>query len=93
ARELGIAIGEPACWGRGYGSEALRLVLDYAFRELEVHRVQLSVFETNTRARAAYLKVGFVEEGRLREAAFVDGRRVDVFLLSILAREWLGAKR
>ncbi|RMG15590.1 MAG: N-acetyltransferase, partial [Planctomycetota bacterium] len=58
-RELGIAIGEPSCWGKGYGTETLRLVLDYAFRELEVHRVQLRVFETNPRARAAYLKVGF----------------------------------
>src|SRR5690242_17816534 len=63
---LGITIGDKAYWGRGYGTDALRLLLDYAFRLRNIRRVYLSVNSTNERAIRAYRRCGFVEEGRLR---------------------------
>ncbi len=69
-----ITIGERDAWGHGYGSEATRLMVDHAFESLGLHRVALSVFAFNERAIRAYLRVGFVIEGRAREAIWRDGR-------------------
>ncbi len=85
---VGIAIGEKDCWGQGYGAEALGLLLEHAFDELNLHRVGLTVYAHNPRALACYEKLGFVREGAWREAHFVDGRYVDEVLMGILAREW-----
>lgn len=89
AAELGIAIGEAECWGRGFGPEAIRVLLDHAFGELGLNRVGLRVFASNERARAAYQKVGFVEEGVQRQGHFTGGRAVDVVWMAVLAQEWL----
>ena len=85
---LTIAIGETAYRGRGYGSEALGLVLDFAFRELNLHRVQLTVFSYNEPAIHVYEKLGFQREGVYREFLERDGQRYDMYLYAILKREW-----
>jgi RimJ/RimL family protein N-acetyltransferase len=82
--ELTIRIGEEADRGRGYGTEALRLAVGFAWRDLNLHRVWARVFATNARAIRAFQKAGFVEEGRLREAAHIGGRYVDMRVFGML---------
>ena len=86
--ELGIVIGDKSFWGQGYGTDALDLLLAYAFDHLGLHRVELQYVAFNRRAREAYDKCGFVEEGRRREAVFIRGEWVDSVMMSILDREW-----
>ena len=83
-----ITIGEHDCWGKGYGGEATALMVDHAFSALNLHRVALSVFAFNERAIRAYLRVGFVDEGRSREAIWRDGRWWDEIHMSVLEPEW-----
>jgi RimJ/RimL family protein N-acetyltransferase len=83
---LGIWIGKPY-WNQGYGTDAVRTLCRFAFREMRLQRMGLHVYETNPRARRAYQKVGFVEEGRLRRAHFVGGRHVDVIVMGLLVEE------
>jgi RimJ/RimL family protein N-acetyltransferase len=83
-----ITIGEKDAWGHGYGSEATALMVDHAFGTLGLHRVALAVFAFNERAIRAYRRVGFVVEGRSREAIWRDGRFWDELHMSILAHEW-----
>jgi RimJ/RimL family protein N-acetyltransferase len=85
---VGIGIGERDSWGKGYGTDAMRLILRYAFDELNLHRVSLGVFEFNPRAMRSYEKAGFTVEGRERAAIHRDGRRWDVILMGILRSEW-----
>ena len=85
---LGVGIGNRAYWGQGYGSAAVRLTLGYAFAELNLHRVSLSVLGTNPRAIRAYEKCGFVPEGRWRELAGYDGQWSDEVVMGILRSEW-----
>lgn len=85
---LGITIGEPDCWGQGLGSEAIELLLEHAFDELNLHRVELCVYATNKRGIACYEKLGFVHEGARREAMVVHGDYVDELQMGLLAREW-----
>jgi len=87
---LGILIGERTLLGKGHGSEALRLLIDHAFRRLNLHRLELGVFHTNARALACYRKLGFVEEGRLRKNRFVEGEYVDEIVMGLLREEWKG---
>ena len=83
-----ITIGEPDMWGLGYGSEATRLMVDHAFETLGLHRVALAVFAFNERAIRAYTRVGFVVEGRAREAIWRDGRWWDELHMSLLETDW-----
>lgn len=83
-----ITIGEHDAWGRGYGSEATRLMLDHAFGTLGLHRIALFVFEFNERAVRAYRKCGFVVEGRARESIWRDGRWWDELAMSVLESDW-----
>lgn len=85
---LGIGIGDPAHWEKGYGTEALQLALAYAFAELNLHRLSLSVIAYNTRAIALYERAGFVREGVFREFGERDGARYDLLLYGLLRREW-----
>jgi RimJ/RimL family protein N-acetyltransferase len=87
--ELGIVIGEKDHWNKGYGTEAVRTLLGFAFREMNLHRVFLRVFDDNTRAIHCYEKCGFQHEGRLREAEFSSGRYRDELLMGILRSEFL----
>ncbi len=85
---VGIAIGEREYWGKGFGTDAMRVMLHYAFTELNLHRVSLEVFEYNTRAQRSYQKAGFVVEGCERQYVQRDGKRYDVVNMGILREEW-----
>jgi RimJ/RimL family protein N-acetyltransferase len=85
-----MGFGDRQNWGKGYGTEAMRLALNFAFNELNLHRVQLSVFDYNERAIALYEKMGFVREGVYREYLQRDGKRYDMYLYGLLRREWPG---
>lgn len=82
--ELQIRIGEGDARGKGYGSEATRLLLRFAFSDLDLRRVWLHVLGTNARAIRMYENCGFVREGVLRQAAHIDGNYVDVVVLGVL---------
>lgn len=88
-----ITIGESDAWGRGYGTEATRLMVDHAFEALGLHRIALFVFEFNERAIRAYRRVGFVVEGRSRESVWRDGRWWDELAMSVLESDWRRARR
>ena len=84
---VGIAIGRDYL-GRGYGTDAMRVIVGYGFRELGLHRIQLSVAPFNPAGIRAYEKAGFTEEGRRRESVWHDGRWYDEVLMSVLDHEW-----
>jgi RimJ/RimL family protein N-acetyltransferase len=84
---LGIALGREHI-GRGYGTDAVRVIVGYGFREMGLHRIQLTVAPFNPAGIRAYEKAGFAEEGRLRESVLHDGRWYDEVLMSILDHEW-----
>jgi RimJ/RimL family protein N-acetyltransferase len=86
--ELGITIGEKAYWNQGYGSDAVRTMLTLAFREMNLHRVQLRVDADNARAIRCYEKAGFQKDGTLRGIVFREGKHVDQFVMSILQSEF-----
>jgi RimJ/RimL family protein N-acetyltransferase len=86
--EVGIVIGEPDARGRGYGTEAMRLLVDYAFTAAGMHSVMLQVYEFNPAARRCYEKVGFREIGRRRESRWFNGRFWDEIFMDILAPEF-----
>ena len=87
---LGIGLGDPDSWGKGYGRDAMKLLLNFAFGEMNMHRVGLTVFAYNERAKALYEKLGFVLEGTQRERLHRDGERYDMLDYGILRREWEG---
>ncbi len=87
--QVGMLIGDPAYRGRGYGTEALRLVCRFAFDEMGLERVFLDTFDFNTRAIRAYEKVGFVQEGRLRRHAYLGGVYYDVIAMGLLRDEFV----
>lgn len=86
--EFGIVIGAKEHWDKGYGTEALGLILQYGFQTLNLNRIALKVYENNPRAIRTYEKAGFVIEGKLRQGHYHDGEYVDVLLMSILRSEW-----
>ena len=90
AREVwvGIGIGDREFQGRGYGTDAMRLALRFAFLELNLNRVSLTVFEYNQRGIRSYEKAGFEAEGREREALERDGKRWDMLFMGILREDW-----
>ena len=83
-----LGIGDPQDRGQGYGSEALRLLLRYAFAELNLHRLTAFIPEYNKGAMRLFEKAGFIEEVRRRQAIHRDGRRWDMVHMGILRREW-----
>ena len=85
---VGIGIGEREFWGKGYGTDAMNIILRYAFTELNLWRVSLNVFEYNPRAIRSYEKAGFTHEGRVRAALNRAGRRWDVVYMGITRQEW-----
>jgi RimJ/RimL family protein N-acetyltransferase len=83
-----IALQGPRFYGRGLGSEATRLIVDYAFTVAGVHRIELEVFDFNPRARHVYARAGFVHEGTKRDALRWDGEWVDCHGMALLDRDW-----
>jgi RimJ/RimL family protein N-acetyltransferase len=86
--ELGVGIGERDYWGKGYGREAVRLLLEYAFKYLNYRKVWLRVHGANERAIRAYRACGFVEEGRQRAHVWSNGAYDDLVLMGVLRDEW-----
>ena len=89
---VGIGIGVRDCWSKGYGTEAMRLLLRFAFNELNLQRVSLGVFAHNLRAVRSYEKAGFRHEGQVRGDCQRDGQRWDTMCMGILREEWLKRK-
>jgi RimJ/RimL family protein N-acetyltransferase len=85
---LGIAIGDPADTGHGYGSDALRTLLAFGFDQLRLERIELEVYDFNDPAQRLYERVGFVHEGTSRHALYSDGTFHDVHRMSVLREDW-----
>ncbi len=85
---LGIVIGDKRYWSKGYGQEAITLLLDHAFTLLNLNSVMLGVFAYNERAIRCYKKVGFKEIGRRRQARIIGSKKYDAVLMDILAEEF-----
>ena len=87
---LGVFIGEAEYRDNGYGTEAIRLLLEYAFHYLNLHSVKLSVLDVNVRAQKCYQKCGFKDAGRLRQCIYVNGKYHDLLMMDILREEFQG---
>ncbi|WP_028540217.1 GNAT family N-acetyltransferase [Paenibacillus sp. J14] len=85
---MGIVIGRKEYLGKGYGSEAIRMLQDFVFQSLNLNRLELEVYEYNERAYRCYLKCGFKEEGRLRKKLYKNGKYWDIICMSILRSEY-----
>ena len=85
---LGIFIGDKAYREKGYGTEAIRLILDYGFNYLNLNNIKLDLMEFNERALACYKKCGFKEYGRRRKASYINGNYYDVIEMDILAEDF-----
>jgi len=90
--EIGIFIGDKSIWNKGYGTEAVSLLLQHGFGTLNLNRVFLSVHETNRRAIRAYEKAGFIQEGAMRQAVYKNGKFQDMLFMSVLRSEWESRK-
>lgn len=88
--EVGIGIGDRAYWGRGYGREALALLVNYGFRLQNLRKLWLEVHGGNERAIRSYRAVGFVEEGRQRLQVWSGGRYEDTVLMGLFREDWAG---
>ncbi len=86
--EIGLFIGEKAYWNKGLGTQDMLLMVRHGFETLNFHRIHLQVFADNQRAIRCYEKVGFVLEGRLRQAAYRHGGYQDILIMSMLRPEW-----
>jgi RimJ/RimL family protein N-acetyltransferase len=89
---LGIMIGDKASWDHGYGTDTVQTMLRYGFEELNLNRIDLTVDEDNARGIACYRKCGFIEEGRLRQHRFAQGRYWDTIVMAVLAEEFFAAR-
>jgi RimJ/RimL family protein N-acetyltransferase len=85
--ELDIYLGEKDYWGKGYASDAMRTMCRYGFEKMRLHKISLDVVTENHAAHHIYRKIGFVEEGRLRQAFRRDGQWYDMFIMGLLEGE------
>jgi len=88
ACSCGITIGEKEYQNKGYGTEAMEMLVEYGFNTLNMNRIELSVYDFNSRAFKTYQKVGFVEEGRKRQARYHNGKYQDEIIMAILRKNW-----
>ncbi len=86
--EFAVIIGDTKRQGKGIGREVTVAMLDWGFKQLNLHKISLSVLENNKRAIQLYERLGFRREGKLRDEQFRDGKYVDAVLMSLLDREW-----
>lgn len=91
--EVGIVIGEKEYQNKGFGTEAIELLLEYGFNTVNLNRIELYTYEFNERALNSYKKVGFIEEGRKRQFIWSKGKYHDAILMGILAEEWNDKKK
>lgn len=85
---IGITIGNQAYWGKGYGTDALNLLVKFLFLHLNLRRIQLDTWSGNERAIRAYKRCGFKIEGSLRQHAYVNGIYYDTVIMGLLRDEW-----
>lgn len=83
-----ISMNEVKYTSKGYGTEAIKLIIDYVFFDLKLNRLQLEVFSHNVRGIRAYEKVGFIKEGVLREALYYEGKYSDEIIMSIVRSDF-----
>jgi len=88
---FGIVIGEKDYWSKAYGTEAARLLIDYGFQQLNLHRISSGALAFNDRSIKLHKKLGFREEGRLRQAMFKNGQYHDHVQFGLLRTEWKGS--
>lgn len=86
--EMGITVGNKLYHGKGYGREAVSLIVEYGFRYQNYHKIWLRVHARNERAIKAYTAVGFVEEGRLRDHVYSNGEYEDLIYMGVLRSDW-----
>jgi RimJ/RimL family protein N-acetyltransferase len=90
---FGLAVGDRSLWGRGYGTDAVNAVVDFAFGQLRLERVWLDTDAANVRAHRVYEKAGFTVEGRFRRAFYQDGEYLDDIRMAMLRSEWTALTR
>lgn len=86
--EFGIFIGDKSYWGKGFGTEATELILDYGFNILNLHNILLKVYNFNNKAIRCYEKAGFHYIGKRRESIIIGGRKYDEIYMDILSNEF-----
>jgi diamine N-acetyltransferase len=91
--EVGLFIGDKTCWNKGFGTEVMRLLLQYGFGTMNLNRIFLRVDEDNKGGVRAYEKAGFTHEGRFRQGSFRNGEYHDVLFMSVLHQEWNNQKK
>lgn len=89
---LGIVIGEKEYWGKGYGTEAITLLVDYGFNVLNLNNIFLSLYDFNKRAYKCYEKVGFKIIGKRRKSRFLAGKYYNEIYMDILAKDFKKSK-
>lgn len=90
--EVGIFIGDKDKWGKGYGTDAMRILVKFIFEQMNINRIKLNVFSFNQRAIKSYEKCGFKVEGILRQEVFRDGKYYDDIVMGILKEEYFEQK-
>lgn len=90
---IGIMIGDKGCWGKGYATEAVGLVVEHAFSSMNLNRLELGVCSENIGAIRSYEKAGFRIEGRFRKSGFYDGRFIDGIWMGMLRQDWCKKKQ
>ena len=85
---LGIVIGEKEYWGKGFGQDAAKLLLDYGFNLLNLNNIMLGTYSFNERAQACFRKLGFKEIGKRRQARIINMKKYDLILMDMLAEEF-----
>ncbi|KUO62753.1 MAG: acetyltransferase [Gracilibacter sp. BRH_c7a] len=85
---LFIGIGPKELWGQGYGTDSLRTFINYLFNQWNFRRLTVEIWAGNLRALSCYTSLGFVEEGRLREAYYIDGKYYDGIILGLLKKNY-----
>lgn len=86
--DIGIIIGEKDCWGRGYASEAIQLMVDYGFRTLNLNKITAGCYDLNQGSAKAFQKVGFVMEGVRARQFYFDGKYLDDLLMGIFREDY-----
>ena len=82
--EVGLIIGEKSCWGKGYATEAIRLVTAFAFERAGLHKLTAQCYATNLGSAKAFLRAGFIQEGARRSHVRFDGKHVDLMLFGVI---------
>lgn len=90
--DFGIMIGDTQQWGKGYGSDVTRLIVDYGFSILNLERIYLGVLKDNVRAIRTYEKIGFIKEGCKHRDQYVEGKYMDTLIMGITKKQWLFKK-